>query len=60
MKDVFDIVGTKDFVRIHKSYVVALKHIEIIESHQICVGSTKIPVGRNYREALMKRTNFNG
>ena len=60
MKDVFAIVGTKDFVRIHKSYVVALKHIEIIESHQICVGSTKIPVGRNYREALMKRTNFNG
>ena len=56
MKDVFDIVSPKEFIRVHKSFVVAIKHMEIIETHQIKIGNVKIPVGRNYREDLMKIT----
>ena len=59
MKDVFDIVSPKEFIRVHKSFVVAVKHMEVIESHQIKIGSAKIPVGRNYREDLMKITGEN-
>ena len=54
MKDIFEILNPEEFIRVHKSYVVALKHIEVIESHQIRLGDLKIPVGRNYREDLMK------
>lgn len=56
MKDVFDIVSPEEFIRVHKSFVVAVKHMEIIESHQIKIGSAKIPIGRNYREDLIKIT----
>jgi DNA-binding LytR/AlgR family response regulator len=56
MKDIFEILNTEEFIRVHKSYVVALKHIEVIESHQIRIGDIKLPVGRNYKEDLMKIT----
>ncbi|RAU84007.1 LytR/AlgR family response regulator transcription factor [Pontibacter arcticus] len=40
------------FLRIHKSFVVALAHIEVIESYQVKVAGTELPVGRTYREVL--------
>lgn len=57
MKDVFDLLNPDEFIRVHKSFVVALRHIEVIESHQVTLGDKKIPVGRNYREELMRITN---
>ncbi|WP_150451472.1 LytR/AlgR family response regulator transcription factor [Arenibacter lacus] len=54
MKDVFEIVSPTEFIRVHKSYIVSKRHMEIIESHQIGMGSIKIPVGRSYREEVMK------
>lgn len=56
MKDIFEILNPEEFIRVHKSYVVALKHIEVIEAHQIRMGDIKLPVGRNYKENLMKIT----
>ncbi len=53
MKDIFDILDSEKFLRVHKSYVVGIQHMDIIETHQIKIGDTKIPVGRNYREELM-------
>ncbi len=54
MKDVFEILSPAEFIRVHKSYIVSKRHMEIIESHQIGMGSIKIPVGRSYREEVMK------
>lgn len=39
-----------DFIRIHKSYIVALKSIEVIEKHQVLVHAKTIPIGVTYRE----------
>jgi len=55
MGDIFDMVPASDFVRIHKSYVVAVRHITMIEVHQLTVGQTKIPIGSTYRESLKSR-----
>ncbi len=41
------------FVRVHKSYIVSIKHIEYIESNHLLVDGNKIPVGGNYRDAVM-------
>jgi DNA-binding LytR/AlgR family response regulator len=42
----------KDFVRVHKSYIVALRHISAIERSRIFIGDAIIPVGDNYREGF--------
>lgn len=42
------------FVRVHKSFIVALSKIQTIEKSRIFIGETVIPVGDNYREGLFK------
>jgi len=55
MGDIFDLVPQADFVRVHKSYVVAVKHIAMIEVHQLVINGEKIPIGSTYREPLRNR-----
>jgi DNA-binding LytR/AlgR family response regulator len=42
----------KDFARVHKSYIVALRHITSIERSRIFINDRVIPVGDNYRESF--------
>jgi two-component system, LytTR family, response regulator len=55
MGDVFDLVPAADFIRVHKSYIVAVKHISMIEVHQVTINNDKIPIGSTYRESLRAR-----
>jgi two-component system, LytTR family, response regulator len=55
MGDVFDLVPAADFIRVHKSYIVAVKHISMIEVHQVTINHEKIPIGSTYRESLRAR-----
>jgi len=55
MTDIFDIIPQEEFVRVHKSFVVAIRHIAMIEVHQLIINGEKIPIGSTYREALRVR-----
>ena len=52
LKKIEESLPLKDFVRVHKSYIVALRHISAIERSRIFIGDTVIPVGDNYREGF--------
>ena len=43
------------FIRVHKSYIVALSAIRKIERHQLTVGSVVIPLAGTYRDAVEQR-----
>jgi DNA-binding LytR/AlgR family response regulator len=43
------------FIRIHKSYIIAIEKIEVLEGNQIVIGKVKLPIGASYREEVMKR-----
>jgi DNA-binding LytR/AlgR family response regulator len=55
MGDIFDLVPAADFIRVHKSYVVSIRHITMIEVHQLIVNGEKIPIGSTYRDSLRDR-----
>jgi DNA-binding LytR/AlgR family response regulator len=55
MGDIFDLVPAADFIRVHKSYVVGIRHITMIEVHQLIVNGEKIPIGSTYRDSLRDR-----
>jgi DNA-binding LytR/AlgR family response regulator len=55
MGDIFDLVPAADFLRVHKSYVVGIKHITMIEIHQLVINGEKIPIGSTYRDLLRSR-----
>ena len=43
------------FMRIHKSFVVAIKRITAYTAHDIEIGKIEIPIGRVYKEAFRAR-----
>jgi len=55
MADIFSIIPANEFVRVHKSYIVAIEHIAMIEVHQLVINGEKIPIGSTYREPLRAR-----
>ncbi len=42
----------KDFIRIHRSYIVNRKRIQRVENHQVLVGKTRLSIGQSYRQQL--------
>jgi DNA-binding LytR/AlgR family response regulator len=43
------------FIRVHKSFIVAKQKIQRIERHRIIMGDYQIPIGRNYKEELERK-----
>lgn len=50
---------SKQFIRIHKSYIVNVEHIDkiILKNHELIIGEQSLPIGRVYKEAVLKRFN---
>lgn len=60
LKDILELLPEKQFVRIHKSFIIAIRHIKSFESHQVKMGAKTIPIGKNFRKEfieLMKNRN---
>ncbi|MDX1349367.1 MAG: LytTR family DNA-binding domain-containing protein [Putridiphycobacter sp.] len=55
LKNLENSLSGKHFVRVHKSYIVNLKHVKAIEGNMIHVGEQKIPIGLSYKEAFMNK-----
>lgn len=54
LKKIEENLPQKEFIRVHKSYIVALRHISAIERSRIFIGEAIIPVGDNYREGFYR------
>ena len=58
ISEIEEVLPSKLFVRVHKSYIVAKKRIDLIEKEQLGIkkeSQTKlIPIGAAYRKALMQ------
>lgn len=57
MSDVLNLLPSDRFIRIHKSYIVAYAHIDIIEKHQVFIKKRNIPIGITYREQFLSKIN---
>lgn len=58
MKAIEEKLPDKQFLRVHKSYIIALDKIESIRSHQISIGQHEIPVSESKMEELLDRINY--
>lgn len=50
-----DMLPNDQFMRVHKSYIVALNRIEKIERHQLTIGKVQVPLSGSYRDELLER-----
>lgn len=55
MKTMEEKLPTNQFIRVHKSYIVALNRIESVERNRIYLGKAIIPIGDTYRDAFYRQ-----
>jgi DNA-binding LytR/AlgR family response regulator len=58
LKQVEERLPATEFLRIHKSYIVALCQITALDGQAVTVAGQSIPVGRAYQPALLGRLNL--
>jgi two-component system LytT family response regulator len=59
MKRMEETLPQNQFIRVHKSYIIAFDKIESIERSRISICGKIIPVGDTYREEFFKRIDNN-
>lgn len=52
MKRLEEALPTDTFLRVHKSYLISLEHVDFIEGNRVKVADQMVPVGETYRTKL--------
>ncbi len=55
LKHLEETLPPERFIRIHKSYIVAIQRIEAVEDEHLYIAGQQLPIGPSYAEALHKR-----
>jgi DNA-binding LytR/AlgR family response regulator len=53
MKGLEDLLPSSQFIRIQKSYIVSKSAITAVRKNSIFIGVNELPVGENYKDAVM-------
>lgn len=54
MKKIMEKLSEKDFIRVHRSYIVPVGDIKTIVNRNIHIGDFIIPIGETYKDDVMK------
>lgn len=57
MKSLEEKLPSANFIRVHRSYIVNLNLIELLEANSVTVNKKKIPIGKNYKDELFNVIN---
>jgi two-component system, LytTR family, response regulator len=53
--ELLDLLPPDQFLRVHKSYIVAARAVQKVERHQLTVGGALIPLAASYRDDVLAR-----
>ena len=54
MKKMEEVLPRSQFIRVHKSFIVAIDKIDSIERNRIFIKKNIIPIGDTYRDSFLK------
>ncbi len=58
MKDIESKLPTARFLRVHRSYIIPIEKINVLDENTVLIGDKTIPIGKSYKENFMARLNF--
>lgn len=47
-----DMLPSQHFIKVHKSFIVAVGKIDLVEGNQLHIRSHKVPIGKRYRSSI--------
>jgi len=57
LKNVFENLPKSDFIQTHRSYIIALKHIDKIENDAVWIGKNEISIGNTYKKTFFEKVS---
>jgi DNA-binding LytR/AlgR family response regulator len=57
MKALEEKLPSRDFIRVHRSFIVAFHKIDFVQKHMLTIGKKEIPISEHYRDQLFKLIN---
>ncbi|BFP42101.1 LytTR family DNA-binding domain-containing protein [Flavobacteriaceae bacterium GF1] len=55
LKGLEENLDSKGFIRVHKSFIVAIARVEALENHKLRIRETTIPISKNYRDNVLEK-----
>lgn len=59
MKNFMEKLPVDRFFRVHKSYIISIDKIDMIENSRIVIGNQRIPIGESFRTTFFSMVNRN-
>jgi len=59
LKNIFDLLSETDFIRIHKSFIVAKDKVESIVGNQVAIADKLLPISTRMRKEVVERLTGN-
>jgi len=59
MKNIIEKLPSNSFIRVHKSYIISIDKIDMIENSRIVIGNQRIPIGESFRSSFFEVVNMN-
>lgn len=57
MKKIYDLLPDNQFYRIHKSFIISIDKIDLVEGNMVKINNKRLPVGNSYRQDFLKFIN---
>lgn len=54
-KDIMEKLPASKFIRIHRSYIINIGFIEVLQKTNVVIDTIRIPIGETYKEEVLKR-----
>jgi PAS domain S-box-containing protein len=58
MRDIEMKLPPKKFLRVHRSYIIPIDKINVLDENTVMIGDKTIPIGKSFKDAFMDRLNF--
>lgn len=53
-----NLLSSKGFSRIHRSYIINIKHIKSIQKNKVLIAEKRIPISESYKTAFFEKINI--
>lgn len=53
-----NLLSSKGFSRIHRSYIINIKHVKSIQKNKVLISDKRIPISESYKTAFFERINL--
>ncbi|MDQ6472673.1 LytTR family DNA-binding domain-containing protein [Flavobacterium sp. LHD-80] len=53
-----NLLSSKGFSRIHRSYIINIKHVKSIQKNKVLISDKRIPISESYKSAFFEKINL--